>query len=68
MGIHLDKLVKAIHASGMSRNAIARESGLSVALISRILSGERGVSLDNAGRIAKVIGYEVKIVKKRGSN
>ncbi|MCL4197709.1 MAG: helix-turn-helix domain-containing protein [Phycisphaerales bacterium] len=53
-------LRKLIHASGMSRSAIERESGVSVAVVSRLLSGERpDLTTATAERIAAAIGYEL---------
>lgn len=53
-------LRKLIHVSGMSRTAIERESGVSVAVVSRLLSGERpDLMTSTAERIAGAIGYEL---------
>lgn len=53
-------LRKLIHASGMSRSAVARESGVSVAVVSRLLSGERpDLTTATAARIAGAIGLEL---------
>ncbi len=54
------ELRKLIHASGMSRNAIALKSGVSVGIVSRLLSGERpDLTTRTAEALAKAIGYEL---------
>jgi plasmid maintenance system antidote protein VapI len=39
--------------------AIAQESGVSAAIIQRFLSGERGITLDTAGRLAQYLGLSL---------
>ena len=64
----LKQLVKAIGASGRSRYQLARESGISQAQLSRLVNGLQGLSMDNAERLAKALGLELKLTKptKRG--
>ena len=49
----------AIQGSGLRPSRIAREAGISHSAILRFLSGERGLSLSSAGRIANVLGYRL---------
>ncbi len=53
-------LQKLVRASGMSRGAVALESGVSIAVVSRLLSGaRRDLTTSTAERIAAGIGYEI---------
>ena len=55
---------RAILASGQSRYAIAKASGVSEAALSRFMSGERGLTTATLDRLADVLGLE--IVARRG--
>lgn len=60
-------LRKLIHASGMSRNAIALKSGVSVGIVSRLLSGERpDLTTRTAEALARAIGSEIIIRRRPG--
>lgn len=64
----LKKLVKATEASPKSRYQLSKECGISQAQLSRLVNGLQGLSMDNAERLAKVLGLELKLTKptKRG--
>ncbi|MEO0513589.1 MAG: helix-turn-helix domain-containing protein [Planctomycetota bacterium] len=55
----LDTLKHAIEDSDESPAAIARAAGIARSQLSRLLSGERGLSLDCAERLADALGLEV---------
>lgn len=45
---------------GVSQNVLARELSISPAHLSRILSGKRRLGIDNAIRIAKILGVPME--------
>ncbi|MFH1731223.1 MAG: helix-turn-helix transcriptional regulator [Planctomycetota bacterium] len=55
---------RAIRASGQSRYAIAKASGVSEAALSRFMSGKRGLTTATLDRLADVLGLAV--VAQRG--
>ena len=59
---------KAIETSGQSRYRIAKETGVSQAHLSRLMSGERGLSVEMLERLAPHLGLEIVIrpAKRRG--
>ena len=59
---------KAIRASGYSQKRLAQKAGLSQAAISLILSGRRGLTLESAEKIGRVIGLEITPTKPKGRN
>ena len=54
-----ETLKRAINKSEMSRYKIAHKSNVSEAVLSRFLSGERGITLETAGKIAKVLKLQL---------
>ena len=60
-----DRLRKAIEDSGMSRYAVARDAGLSYSIVHGFVNGTRGLTLDNAERIARVVGLELRPVRQK---
>jgi plasmid maintenance system antidote protein VapI len=61
-----DTLRQAILNAGVSRYAIAQQTGVSEAALSRFVSGERGLTLESVDRLLPVLGLEVKATKRRG--
>jgi transcriptional regulator with XRE-family HTH domain len=58
----------AILSADRSRYALAQESGVSQAQLSRFVSGERSLRLDSADRIAEALGLRlVPSTKQKGS-
>ena len=64
MSTFSEQLQEAIRRSGTSRYVIARESGLSQALLCRFLQGTRGLSLASIDKLTDVLGLDV-LVKPR---
>lgn len=60
-----DQLVRAIEDSGQTRYAISMGSGLHQSMLSRLVSGERSISLDAAERLADYLGLEITVRPKR---
>ncbi len=65
MGQLLDAIRGAIEASGKTRYRIAHESGVAESALSRLMSGERGLSIDALERLAEDLELEITIRPKR---
>ena len=61
----IERIRKAIEASGKSRYRLWKDSGVSQAQLSRLMSGESGMSADNIEKLADALGLEIKIRLKR---
>ncbi len=55
----VETLKFAIANSGKSRYAIAQESEVSEAVLSRFVSGERGITLETASKLSAVLGLSL---------
>jgi transcriptional regulator with XRE-family HTH domain len=58
------QLRDAIQGSGMSRYEIAKRAGVTNSQLSLFLSGQRSLTLTSAAKIARVLGLELRPVKK----
>ena len=69
--LHMAKLVdairKAIAESDQTRYRIAMECGVSQAQLSRLMSGETGLSVESVETLAEHLGLEITIKPKRRS-
>ncbi len=65
MGSTADQLRRAIEASGKTRYRIAEEAGIAQSQLSRLMSGECGLSFETAERLANNLGLEIVIRPKR---
>ena len=61
----LDAICDAIEASDKTRYRIAKDTGFSQAHLSRLMSGERGLSIDALELLADNLGLEVTNQPKR---
>ena len=61
----LDEIREAIDASGKTRYRIAQESGIAESVLSRLMSGERGLSIDAMETLADYFGLEIVMRPKR---
>lgn len=61
----LDQLKAAITASEKSRYRIAQETGIAESVLSRLMSGERGLSIETAETLAKYLGLEIVLRQDR---
>ena len=59
------QLRDAIKKSGLSQSDLAQRSDVNQGQISRFLNGERTLTLESAGSIAKVLGLELKPARKK---
>lgn len=60
----LDAIRKAINTGEESPASVAKRAGVARSQISRLLSGERGVSVDVAERLAEALGLQITIGRK----
>ena len=58
-----DQVIRAIKTCGMTRYALAQKSGVSEGELSRVVAGQRSMTLRTLDRLAPYIG--VKIAVKR---
>lgn len=58
-------LREAIDESGKSQYQLAQETGIDKSALSRFVSGERGLTLDTAAKLAAVLGLELKPARRR---
>jgi len=58
------QLRDAILGSGMSRYEIAKQAGVTNSQLSLFLSGQRSLTLTSAAKIARVLGLELRPVRK----
>jgi transcriptional regulator with XRE-family HTH domain len=57
-----DVIRDAIRETGQSAFAVARAAGVSQPVLSRFLSGERGILLDTAEKLCQLLGLELRRV------
>ena len=62
----IDLIKNEIKKSPVSRYAISQSTGVKESVLSRLMSGERGLSLHTAETLMKYFGYEVKKSKLKG--
>jgi plasmid maintenance system antidote protein VapI len=63
-------LRQAVVDCGLSQNALARRSGVDVAVICRFINRKQGLSLVVIDRLVEALGIEVKVRRRKpdGSN
>jgi hypothetical protein len=61
----IGQLRAAIEACCESRYALSCKSGVQQSAMSRFMSGERGLSLESAARLAEVLGLELRPKRSR---
>jgi len=57
----LEEIRKAINTSDKSRYRLWKETGITQSQLSRLMSSEAGVSVDNLERLADALGLEIII-------
>jgi transcriptional regulator with XRE-family HTH domain len=60
----LDAIRKAIERSGQTRYRIAKGTGVSQAHLSRLMSGERGLSVESLELLADHLGLRITVRPK----
>jgi len=61
----LEKIRHAMATCGKTRNRISVETGIDPAALSRLASGERGITIETAERLAPAVGLEIIVRPKR---
>ena len=61
----LGAIKAAINASDQNRHRIAQDTGISESALSRLMSGERGLSVESVEILADYLGLEISIKPKR---
>jgi transcriptional regulator with XRE-family HTH domain len=56
----VDQLQRAIRASGQTEYAIAKGSGVSQSIVNRFVSGQRGISLETAAKLAAYLKLDLR--------
>ena len=65
MAVILDAIRKAIEHDHRSRYRSAKDTGISQSQLSRLMIGERGLSVEAVERLANYLGLEITIRPKR---
>jgi transcriptional regulator with XRE-family HTH domain len=60
----VDSIRQAVEASGKTRYRIAKESGVSAGQLSRLVNGERGMTVETIERLADALGLAIKLEPK----
>ncbi len=60
-----DKLRTAIRASGLSLSQLEQDSGVSRAILSRFMRGERTMTIRTAERIAAALDHDIDLRPRR---
>jgi transcriptional regulator with XRE-family HTH domain len=61
-----DTLRRAIQESGMSRYAIAEQSGVDEGTLSKFVRGLKTINVETADKLMNLFGLEVRAEQKRG--
>ena len=61
----LEAIKKQVETSDKTRYRIAKESGVTASQLSRLMSGERGLSIESLEHLADYLGLEVILRPKR---
>lgn len=64
MNYLLDEIRKAINASNKSRYRLSKETSIPQSQLSRLMTGEKGLSFDALEKLADALGLEIIIQKK----
>ena len=59
----VDQLREAILNCGQTEYRVAKESGVAQPIVNRFLRGERGISLETAGKLCKYLGLHLALVR-----
>lgn len=59
-----DQIRRAVDECGMTRYAIAKETGISNATLSRFMSGERGLPMKTLDVLAELLNLNITVSKQ----
>ena len=60
----VDAIRLAVEASGKTRYRIAKDSGVSAGQLSRLVNGERGMTVDTIEQLADYLGLRITLEPK----
>ena len=63
----LEEVRESIERSGQTRYRISKETGISQSQLSRLMTGEQGISIEALQRLLDYLGLEIVIRSKRRS-
>jgi plasmid maintenance system antidote protein VapI len=61
----VEDLREAVRASGRPQQELADEIGVNLISLNRFVNGRRGISVETAEKLAKVLGREIKLDEKK---
>lgn len=61
----IEQLRGEVEASSKTRYRIAQDSGVSAAALSRLVHGQRGLTIESAERVADALGMELVLRRRR---
>ena len=61
-----NQIRKAILMCGMSRYAIAKQTGIGADMLCRFVHGERGLSSENTDKLCAFLGLELRPIRQKG--
>ncbi len=65
MSYVFDAIRKAIETGGKTRYRLSKETGIDQAQLSRLMSGQEGVGMENLERLVEALGLEIIIRPKK---
>ncbi len=60
------RIRKAFNASGLSRFELARQAGISYAIVHRFMGTDRDITIGTASKLCDVLGLKLRPIGKRG--
>ena len=60
-----EQLRAAVRAAGLTTYALARDAGIDRAVAVRFMNGERGLNLDSASKVCRLLGLQLRPVRRR---
>lgn len=61
----LDEIRRAIEASEKTRYRLSKETGIPQSQLSRLMTGEKGISFERLESLVKALGLEIVIRRKQ---
>lgn len=64
MSTTLDILKRLVGESGRGISEIARDAGINKGMVSKLMNGKVGLSIESAEKLARALGHEVAVLKR----
>ena len=61
-----ETLRRANRESGMTRYAIAEQSGVDEGTLSKFVRGQKTITIETADKLMRLLGLEIKATKRQG--